>query len=122
MKKSLTTLLLPPLSLQHAKHQKSCTAAVTTLWATGLFSIASGFQNEHHTLINGLLGIGLWATAIIWSLLLTQQTKKIKQTGAHERYIDDPLQTVRQQLKLLATEDQGQHSNFNFSQQGAVLH
>jgi len=120
MNTSLTTLLLPPLSL--AKHQKSCTAAVTTLWATGLFSVASGFQSEHHTLINGLLGIGLWATAITWSLLLTQQTKKIKQTGAHEHYIDDPLQTVRQQLKRLANEDQGQHSNFNFSQQEAVLH
>jgi len=106
MHKSLSTLSCPPLSRQPSSPKHSCIAPVAILWITGLLSLSGGIHNEQGDLINSLLGILLSITAVVWSLLLIPNKTAKHTYEQSERYLDDPLLTLKQQLKCLANENQ----------------
>ncbi len=106
MHRSLNTLLFTPLSKQNSSPKHSCIAPVAIFLITGLLSLSSSIHSEQGDLINSLLGILLSITAVVWGLLLTLNKTVQRTDKQSERYLDDPLLTLKQQLKCLANENQ----------------
>ncbi|MDQ7073851.1 MAG: hypothetical protein Q9O24_01525 [Gammaproteobacteria bacterium] len=100
MNNSITALLSPPISVYHSAPKHVCTAPIATLWGTGLICLAVDLQNEQLG-FGAALGLLLWLTASLWSLLLINSKKSTQRTNT-TLYIDDPLLTLQQQMRTLS--------------------
>ncbi|MDQ7017409.1 MAG: hypothetical protein Q9N68_13645 [Gammaproteobacteria bacterium] len=118
MNNSITALLSPPISVYHSALKHVCTAPIATLWGTGLIYLAVDLQNEQLG-FGGALGLLLWLTASLWSLLLIN-SKKSTQCTNNTLYVDNPLLTLQQQMRALGSEQLPVH--FSSTQTTTVLH